>query len=83
MAVHPDLLNGVMRAYRDHVIRVLGWQIPNVASSAELIELARKTEASALEAEHELRTELTAFVCYDKRLQDSAHALGLPVEAPA
>ena len=32
---------------------------------------------------HELRTELTAFVCYDKRLRDSAQALGLPVEAPA
>ncbi len=30
-----------------------------------------------------LRTELTAFVCYDKRLSDSARALGLPVEAPA
>jgi hypothetical protein len=25
---------------------------------------------------------LTAFVCYGKRLRDSAHALGLPVEAP-
>jgi hypothetical protein len=31
---------------------------------------------------HELRTELTAFVCYDKRLLDSAHALGLPIESP-
>jgi hypothetical protein len=57
MDVHPDLLNGVMRAYRDHVIRVLGWQIPNVTSGEELVELARKAEASALEAEHELRTE--------------------------
>ena len=28
-------------------------------------------------------TELIAFVCYDKRLSDSAQALGLPVEAPA
>jgi len=26
---------------------------------------------------------LTAFVCYDKRRRHSAHALGLPVEAPA
>jgi hypothetical protein len=57
MAVHPDLLNGVMRTYRDHVIRVLGWQLPNVASGEELIALAKKTEASALEAEHGLRTE--------------------------
>jgi aryl-alcohol dehydrogenase-like predicted oxidoreductase len=27
--------------------------------------------------------DLTAFVCYDKQLRDSAQALGLPVEAPA
>jgi hypothetical protein len=27
--------------------------------------------------------QLTAFVCYDKRLSDSAHMLGLPVETPA
>ncbi len=32
---------------------------------------------------HEVRTELSAFVCYGKRLRDSAQALGLPVEAPA
>jgi hypothetical protein len=32
---------------------------------------------------HELRTELTAFVCYDKWLLDSAHALGLPIASPA
>jgi hypothetical protein len=30
-----------------------------------------------------IRTDLSAFVCYDKGLRDSAHALGLPVEAPA
>src|ERR1700733_14642709 len=29
------------------------------------------------------RAEPTAFVCYDKRLRASGHALGLPVEAPA
>lgn len=27
--------------------------------------------------------ESVTVVCYGKRLQDSAHALGLPVEAPA
>jgi hypothetical protein len=30
-----------------------------------------------------LRSTLTAFVSYDKRLASAAAALGLPVEAPA
>ena len=30
-----------------------------------------------------LKRDLTAFVCYDKRLADAAEAAGLPVAAPA
>jgi hypothetical protein len=45
--------------------------------------LLRSLDAIHLATAHELRAELTAFVCYDKRLGDSAQALGLPVEAPA
>jgi uncharacterized protein len=50
----------------------------DVAPTAEVIG-----DAIHLATAHELRTELTAFVCYDKRLLDSAHVLGLPVESPA
>ena len=45
--------------------------------------MLRSLDAVHLATAHELRTELTAFVCYDKRLCDSARAVGLPVEAPA
>ena len=45
--------------------------------------MLRSLDAIHLATAHELRAGLTAFVCYDKRLCDSAHALGLPVEAPA
>src|ERR1700678_2284112 len=57
----------------------------DVASTAEVIgdRTLRRLDAVHLATAHELRTELTAFVCYDKRLRASAHALGLPVEAPA
>jgi len=48
---------GVMRAYRDHVISVLGYQLPPVKSGAELIELAKRTAGPALEPEHGLSTE--------------------------
>jgi predicted nucleic acid-binding protein len=59
--------------------------IDDVASTAEVIadRTLRSLDAVHLATAHELRAELTAFVCYDKRLRDSAHALGLPVEAPA
>ncbi len=30
-----------------------------------------------------LKKDLTAFVCYDKRLSDAAEAAGLPVESPS
>jgi predicted nucleic acid-binding protein len=43
----------------------------------------RSLDAIHLATAHGIRAELSAFVCYDKRLQDSAHALGFPVQAPA
>ena len=57
----------------------------DVAPAAEVIgdKALRSLDAIHLATAHEIRTDLSAFVCYDKRLQDSAHALGLPVEAPA
>lgn len=57
----------------------------DVAPTAEVIgdKALRSLEAIHLATAHEIRTDLSAFVCYDKRLQDSAHTLGLPVEAPA
>jgi hypothetical protein len=48
---------GVMRAYRDHVISVLGYQLPAVTSGTQLIELAKRTAGPALEAEHGLSTQ--------------------------
>jgi uncharacterized protein len=57
----------------------------DVAPAAEVIgdTTPRSLDAIHLATAHEIRTELSAFVCYDKRLRDSANALGLPVEAPA
>ena len=59
--------------------------IDDVAPTAEVIgdKTLRSLDAIHLATAHEIRTDLSAFVCYDKRLRDSAHALGLPVEAPA
>jgi uncharacterized protein len=59
--------------------------IDEVASTAEVIgdSTLRSLDAIHLATAHELRAELTAFLCYDKRLGGSAQALGLPVEAPA
>jgi predicted nucleic acid-binding protein len=59
--------------------------IDDIAPTAEVIgdRMLRSLDAIHLATAHELRTELTAFVCYDKRLGDAARALGLPVEAPA
>jgi predicted nucleic acid-binding protein len=58
--------------------------IDEVASTAEVIgdRTLRSLDAVHLATAHVLRAELTAFLCYDKRLRDSAHSLGLPVEAP-
>jgi predicted nucleic acid-binding protein len=57
----------------------------DVATTAEVIgdRMLRSLDAMHLATAHELRSELSAFVCYDKRLSDSARALGLPAEAPA
>jgi predicted nucleic acid-binding protein len=57
----------------------------DVAPTADVIGDSglRSLDAIHLATAHEVRAELSAFVCYDKRLRDSAHALGLPVEAPA
>jgi len=41
----------------DHVISTLGWKIPQVTSAGELIELAKRVDTAALEAETGLRTE--------------------------
>jgi predicted nucleic acid-binding protein len=59
--------------------------IDDVAPTAEVIggTTLRSLDAIHLATAHEVRTDLTAFVCYDKRLCDSAQALGLPVETPA
>jgi uncharacterized protein len=56
----------------------------DVAPTAEVIgdKTLRSLDAIHLATAHEIRTDLSAFVCYDKRLRDSAHALGLPIEAP-
>jgi predicted nucleic acid-binding protein len=59
--------------------------IDDVAPTAEVIgdRMLRSLDAIHLATAHEIRTDLTAFVCYDKRLRDSAQALDLPVETPA
>ncbi|HTX26609.1 MAG TPA: hypothetical protein VME19_06295 [Streptosporangiaceae bacterium] len=58
--------------------------IDDIAPTAEVTGDAalRSLDAIHLATAHELRTELTAFVCYDKRLSDSARMLGLPVAVP-
>jgi uncharacterized protein len=57
----------------------------HVAPAAEVTgdKTLRSLDAIHLATAHGIRTDLSAFVCYDKRLRDSAHAPGLPVEAPA
>jgi uncharacterized protein len=58
--------------------------IDDVAPAAEVIgdKSPRSLDAIHLATAHEVRADLSAFVCYDKRLSDSARSLGLPVEAP-
>ena len=59
--------------------------IDDVAPAAEVIgdPMLRSLDAIHLATAHEVRTSLTAFVCYDKRLRDSALAMGLPACCPA
>jgi predicted nucleic acid-binding protein len=79
--------NAPGRVSRANVIlsSIAALSIDDIAPTAEVIgdSTLRSLDAIHLATAHELRTELTAFVCYDKRLSDSARMLGLPVEAPA
>jgi predicted nucleic acid-binding protein len=78
--------NAPERASRANVIlsSIAALSIDDIAPTAEVIgdRTLRSLDAIHLATAHQLRTELTAFVCYDKRLSDSARMLGLPVEAP-
>jgi predicted nucleic acid-binding protein len=75
------------RVNRAHAIlaAVALLSIDEAAPAAEAIgdPLVRSLDAIHLATAFGIRTDLTAFVCYDKRLTASAHALGLPVESPA
>jgi hypothetical protein len=53
--------------------------IDDIAPTAEVIgdQSMRSVDAIHLATAHEIRPELTAFVCYDKRLRDSAEPLGI------
>jgi predicted nucleic acid-binding protein len=59
--------------------------IDDVAPTAEIIgdRLLRSLDAIHLATAHEIRTDLIAFICYDKRLCESAQTLGLHVETPS
>ena len=87
-----ELLRSVLRTAPQRISRanvvlssVALVSMDDVAPVAEVIgdRMLRSLDAIHLATAHELRTELTAFVCYDKRLSDPAQALGLPVAAPA
>lgn len=58
--------------------------IDAIASKAESTGSAtlRSLDAIHLATAHDVASDLTAFVCYDKRLCDSARKLGLPAESP-
>jgi predicted nucleic acid-binding protein len=75
------------RISRAHVVlsAITLLSMDDVAPAAEVIgdKTLRSPDVIHLATAHEIRTDLSSFVCYDKRLQDSARALGLPVEAPA
>jgi predicted nucleic acid-binding protein len=86
-----EMLRGVARTAPERLTRanvvlssVALVSMDDVAPAAEVIgdRTLRSLDAIHLATAHELRTELTAFVCYDKRLCDSARTLGLPVESP-
>jgi uncharacterized protein len=59
--------------------------IDDAAPAAEIVgdRLLGTLDAIHLATALEIRADLTAFVCYDKRLRDAAEAPGLPVQAPA
>lgn len=58
--------------------------IDDAVPTAEVIgdRSLRSLDAIHLATAQAMRTDLTAFVCYDDRLCTSAQALGLPVETP-
>ena len=72
---------------RAHVVLsvIVLTSIDDAANSAETIgdPLLRSLDAVHLTTAQSMRSALTAFVTYDKRLASAAAALGLPVEAPA
>lgn len=57
----------------------------DAAPAAEVIgsTMLRSLDAIHLATASDLKTDLSAFVCYDKRLCDAARALGMPVTTPA
>lgn len=57
----------------------------DAAATAETIgdSTLRSLDAIHLATAHGLRTALTAFITYDKRLVTAAVAMGLPVESPS
>ena len=75
------------RANRAHVVlsAIALLSTDDAAPTAEVIgdPMLRSLDAIHLATAYGVRTSLTAFICYDKRLCVSAQALGLPVESPA
>jgi predicted nucleic acid-binding protein len=58
------------------------------ASIRILAQIVKPATVRSLDAIHlatalRIRSQLTSFVTYDKRLADAAHAAGLPVDMPA
>jgi uncharacterized protein len=87
-----ELLRAVMRhapqrADRAHVVlsAVAVLSMDDAAPTAEVIGDAqlRSLDAIHLATAYGIRTDLTAFLCYDMRLCAAANSLGLPVRSPA
>jgi predicted nucleic acid-binding protein len=59
--------------------------LDEAAPTAEVIgdPTLRSLDAIHLATAYGIRTSMTAFICYDKRLCASADVLGLPVASPA
>ena len=79
--------NAPHRVSRAHVVlsAVALLSMDDAAPAAEVTgePALRSLDAIHLATAHQIRTDLAAFVCYDKRLGESARAAGLPLEAPA
>ena len=50
--------SGLTNMYRDHVIAILGYEIPKVPSAEALIHLAKRITVPAFEAERGWRTDV-------------------------